>query len=114
MAYRVKHRSTVGVFFEATNAFDVDAALACFKARAIIEGPSVGETFVGSTGVREYLERFFVGYHTATRLWCFEAMEKDKARVCVDFTGDIGHEIGLLKMVFDCDGLIGRIDAGLE
>jgi hypothetical protein len=114
MAVRATHRSTVDGLFEATSAFDVDAALACFKASAIIEDPSVGETFVGSSGVREYLERFFVGYHTATRVLSFETAEKDKARVRVDFTGDFGHEIGLFEMVFDRDGLIARIDADLE
>ncbi|EWY35760.1 hypothetical protein N825_35915 [Skermanella stibiiresistens SB22] len=32
----------------------------------------------------------------------------------VDFTGDFGHEIGLLDISVDGDGLITRIDADLE
>jgi len=36
------------------------------------------------------------------------------ARLRVDFTGDFGHEIGLLEIVTDPAGQIVRIDADLE
>ncbi|WP_274595976.1 hypothetical protein [Rhodoferax sediminis] len=32
----------------------------------------------------------------------------------VDFTGDFGHEIGVLEMTVNEDGQIVRIDANLE
>jgi hypothetical protein len=34
--------------------------------------------------------------------------------VRVDFTGGFGHEIGLLDISIDADGLIVRINADLE
>jgi hypothetical protein len=34
--------------------------------------------------------------------------------VRVDFTGDFGHEIGLLEITLNDVGLIARIDANLE
>ena len=41
-------------------------------------------------------------------------LSADLARVRVDFTGDFGHEIGLLDMSVNIGGLIVRIDASLE
>jgi len=35
-------------------------------------------------------------------------------RARVDFTGDFGHEIGLLEILSDPAGLIVRINADLE
>jgi ketosteroid isomerase-like protein len=98
----------------ATNAFDVEAALALFSADAVIDDPSTGERFDGKAGVREYVERFFVGYRTVTRLLSFSSTGERQARLRVDFTGDFGHEIGLLEIVTDPAGLIVRIDADLE
>jgi len=64
--------------------------------------------------VRDYVERFFVGYRTLTRLLSIVSTGERQARVRVDFTGDFGHEIGLLEVVTDPAGLIVRIDADLE
>ncbi|MET2831970.1 nuclear transport factor 2 family protein [Mesorhizobium shangrilense] len=105
---------TVGRLIKATNAFDVEAALALFATNAIIEDASVGESFSGHAGIREYLDRFFVGYHTVTHLLSVGILGDDHAGVRVDFTGDFGHEIGLLEMSVNADGQIGRIDADLE
>ncbi|WNJ93615.1 nuclear transport factor 2 family protein [Bosea sp. 685] len=99
---------------KATNAFDIECALALFTSDAIIEDPSVGESFIGHAGIRDYLERFFVGYHTVTRLLSVEVLGEDHVRMRVDFTGDFGHEIGLLEMSVNADGLIVRINADLE
>jgi ketosteroid isomerase-like protein len=105
---------TVKAFISATNAFDIEAALALFTPQAVIDDPSTGERFDGHLGIREYLERFFVGYHTVTRLLSVAALSENRLRVRVDFTGDFGHEIGLLDLSLNCDGLIVRIDADLE
>ena len=98
----------------ATNAFDVDAALALFAPEALIDDPSTGQRFDGHPGIRDYLTQFFVGYHTVTRLLSIEVTGDSRARLRVDFTGDFGHEIGLLDIAVGPDGLIARIDADLE
>lgn len=103
----------VGVLLAATNAFDTDAAVALFAPDAVIDDPSTGERFNGQKGVREYVERFFVGYHTVSLLLSVTPLEDGRARARVDFTGDFGHEIGRLDLTV-ADGLITRIDADLE
>lgn len=107
-------RTRVDALLLATNAFDVEAVLALFTSRAVIDDPSTGERFDYHAGIRNYIERFFVGYHTATRLLSVEVLGERKVRARVDFTGDFGHEIGRLDLAFDSKGLIVRIDADLE
>ena len=107
-------RTFADALIAATNAFDVEAAMALFASDAVIDDPSTGECFDGRAGVREYVERFFVGYRTVTRLLSFASTGERQARLRVDFTGDFGHEIGLLEIVSDRAGLIVRIDADLE
>ena len=51
----------VDLFIQTTNAFDVDGALSLFARDAVIDDVSVGDAFVGTEGVRRYLDRFFVG-----------------------------------------------------
>ncbi|WP_299656618.1 nuclear transport factor 2 family protein [uncultured Jannaschia sp.] len=99
---------------EATNAYDVNAVLALFTAHAVIDDPSTGHRFDGHAGVRDYVERFFVGFHTVTRILSLEGMGAVSARLRVDFTGDFGHEVGRLDLSVDAAGLSKRIDADLE
>jgi hypothetical protein len=106
--------ATVVAFISATNAFDIERALALFSTTAVIDDPSTGCTFNKHAGVREYLEKYFVGYHTVTRLLSLEGFGDARARARVDFTGDFGHEIGLLSVAVDSTGRISRIDAALE
>jgi hypothetical protein len=107
--------TVVDALIKATNAFDIDAALALFTPDAVIDDASVGDSFVGQAGIRDYLQRFFVGYRTTTRLLSITDLEdRDHVRVRVDFTGDFGHEVGLLKMAFNAGGLIAHVDADLE
>lgn len=107
-------QETVERFIATANAFDVDAALALFAPDAVIDDPSTGHRFVGHAGIGDYLTRYFVGYRTVTRLLSIAALENGRMRVRVDFTGDFGHEIGLLNMTIHPGGLIRRIDADLE
>jgi ketosteroid isomerase-like protein len=106
-------RGVADALIAATNAFDVEATLALFATDAVIDDPSTGERFDGQAGVRDYFERFFVGYRTVTRLLSLAGAGEQQARVRVDFTGDFGHEIGLLEIATDPAGLIVRIDADL-
>lgn len=92
----------------------MDAVLALFKAHAVIDDPSTGHRFHGHAGVRDYVERFFVGYHTVTRILSLEGIGANRARLRLDFTGDFGHEVGRLDLTFDAAELITRIDADLE
>jgi hypothetical protein len=101
-------------FIQTTNAFDIEGALSLFAAEAVIDDVSVGEAFTGKGGVRLYLERFLVGYNTASRLLSLEVLDDCHGTALLDFTGDFGHEIGSLKIAIDADGLISRIDADLE
>jgi len=107
-------RATADALIAATNAFDISAALILFTPDAVIDDPSTGHRFDGRAGTRDYIERYFVGYHTVTRFLSIETIGESRARVRVDFTGDFGHEIGLLDISVDADGLITRIDADLE
>lgn len=83
-------------------------------ADALIDDPSTGHRFDGHAGIHDYIERYFVGYRTVTRLLSIESIGDGQARVRVDFIGDFGHEIGLLDVSVNADGLIVRIDADLE
>jgi ketosteroid isomerase-like protein len=103
----------VSNFIENANAFDVNGMLALFSADSVIDDVSVGDAFVGTAGVRRYLEQYFVGYHTTTRLLALEQKDDATASARVDFTGDFGHETGWLRFKLDADGLIERIDAEL-
>jgi ketosteroid isomerase-like protein len=107
-------KKSVQEFIDATNQFDVDAALILFAANAAINDVSVGETFKNKAGVRTYLENFFVGYHTVTKLESLKISKDLVANAQVDFTGDFGHETGGLNFTFDTDGLITLIDAHLD
>ncbi len=106
--------STVEAFIRTTNASNIKAALALFTPEAVIDDPSVGDRFVGHVGIQDYLDRFFVGYQTATSLLSVEMTAERKALVRVNFTGDFGHEIGLLDITVDAVGLIIHIVADLE
>lgn len=88
--------------------------MALFKSDAVIEDVSVGNAFVGTDGIRLYLEQFFVGYKTASKLLSMKQLDDFAALVCVDFTCDFGHEIGSLRIKISPDGLIERIEADLE
>lgn len=101
-------------FIETTNAGDVDGALCLFTPDAVIDDVSVGDAFIGKEGVRLYLERFFVGYHTFSKLLSIETIDDRHAAVRLDFTGDFGHETGTLKIAINFNGLIERADADLE
>jgi ketosteroid isomerase-like protein len=107
-------RTVADALIAATNAFDVDTVLALFAPDAVIDDPSTGHRFEGHAGIRDYVERYFIGYHTVTRFLSIEITGETRARLRVDFTGDFGHEIGLLDISVNADGLITRIEADLE
>ena len=101
-------------FVDAANAFDVEAALALFAADAVIDDVSVGDKFTGTAGVRRYLEQFFVGYNTASKILKIDILGDRHLRARLDFTGDFGHETGILDVSVNAQGLITAIDASLD
>lgn len=112
--HNARPRQAAEAFIAAANAGDVARVLALFTPDAVIDDPSTGHRFDGHAGIRDYIERFFIGYHTVTRFLSIAGLDDGRARVRVDFTGDFGHEIGRLDMAVDAQGLIVRIDADLE
>ena len=107
-------RGVIERFVAAANAFEVDAALALFAADAAINDVSVGETFTGTAGVRRYLEQFFVGYHTVSRIISVDVLDEARAKAHLDFTGDFGHETGVLDVTINDDGRIATVAADLD
>jgi ketosteroid isomerase-like protein len=101
-------------FIDAANAFDVESVLRLFADDAVIDDVSVGEKFENIKGVRKYIEQFFVGYHTVTKLESLQILNDRQAKVQVDFTGDFGHETGGLDIIFNTAGLIIAINAYLD
>lgn len=107
-------RKTTDAFIAATNSYDVERVLTLFTPDAVIDDPSTGHRFDGHAGIRDYIEQYFLGYRTVTYFLSMESLGDNWARVRVDFTGNFGHEIGLLKMSVNTEGIIVRIDANLE
>jgi ketosteroid isomerase-like protein len=101
-------------FIKSANAFDVTATLALFAHNAVIDDVSVGEKFKHAAGIKNYLEKFFVGYNTVTKLESVEVLDNQNANAEVDFTGDFGHETGVLNFTLDSTGLIKTIHAHLN
>lgn len=107
-------KTIIQQFIKATNAFDVEFAMTLFAPDAVIDDVSVGEKFTNTAGVRTYLETFFVGYHTVTKLISIEVLGERHANAHVDFTGDFGHETGGFDATVNTIGLITAIDAYLD
>lgn len=107
-------KSIIQQFIDATNQFDVTKALTLFAIDVIIEDVSVGQKFKNAAGVKNYLEKYFVGYNTVTKLESLKLTSKTQALAQVDFTGDFGHETGGLNFKINADGLIVAINAHLD
>ena len=107
-------RKAADALIAATNSRDVARVLTLFTLDAVINDPSTGHCFDGHAGIRDYIERYFIGYNTVTRFLSMESIGENCAHVRVDFTGDFGHEIGLLELLVTAEGRISRIDADLE
>jgi ketosteroid isomerase-like protein len=101
-------------FINSTNMFDIEKSIQLFADDAIIDDVSVGAKFKNISGVRDYLEKFFLGYHTVTKLESLKLVSNLNAIAQVDFKGDFGHETGGLNITINKKGLITKIDAHLD
>ena len=91
-----------------------DIVATLFTPDAVIDDTSTGHRFEGHRGIWDYVERYFVGYHTVTQLLAIDTLADGRTRARVEFTGDFGCEIGLLDLIADEEQRITRIDADLE
>ncbi len=107
-------KKVIRQFIDTTNAFDIETALLLFSDDAVIDDVSVGNKFMGTKGVRKYLEQFFVGYKTVTKLVSVKLIDNRNAKAQVDFTGDFGHETGELAFTLNKNGHIVVINAHLD
>lgn len=107
-------RKATNALIAALNAFDASRVQTLFVADAVIDDPSTGHAFEGHAGIGDYVERYFRDYHTVTRFLSIDDLGDNRARLRVDFTGDFGHETGVLVIKANADGLFVRIDADLE
>lgn len=107
-------KKSIQLFIDSMNRFDVDAALTLFAETAVINDSSVGTKFSNKRGVKEYLDKFFIGYKTITRLESVKEVTDRYAEAQVYFTGDFGEETGGLHVQLDTDGKIISIEAHLD
>ena len=82
-------RRVADALIAATNAFAVEQVLGLFAHDAVIDDPSTGHRFDGHAGIRRYVEQYFVGYQTVTRFLSMQRIGPQRARVRVDFTGEL-------------------------
>jgi ketosteroid isomerase-like protein len=107
-------KRTVQQFIKAANEFNVNKSLAFFAKDAVIEDASVGDKFKNTTGIRRYIETYFLGYKTITKIDSLKIVNANYVEVKVDFTGNFGHETGSLHVTTNKEGLISKIDADLD
>ncbi|RYY54715.1 MAG: nuclear transport factor 2 family protein [Chitinophagaceae bacterium] len=69
------------------NKYDTDKWLSFFHPDALLDDPSVGRKFTGHAGIRDYFERYFIGFKTKTKLVKVTPALQG-AFVEVAFTGD--------------------------
>lgn len=72
----------------ASNAFNTKMYLEFYSPDAILDDPSVGKQFKGHKGIKEYFDRYFIGYDTHSKIVKLEILDNEKAHLEVEFTGD--------------------------
>ena len=80
------------------NSYDTAKWLSFFQPDAVLDDPSVGRTFTGHEGIRNYFESYFIGYKTKSKLIGMTP-SGEGAFVEVEFTGDFPE--GKLRGTFD-------------
>jgi hypothetical protein len=78
-----------------SNAYQTEKYLEKWHSNAVLEDPSVGQTFKGHSGIKTYFETYFIGYKTQTRLIKLNIIADNEAHIEVEFTGEFpGNKIG--------------------
>ncbi len=81
-----------------SNSYNTKKYLSFFSKDAVLDDPSVGSTFPGHKGIKEYYNSYFIGYKTQTRLLKTK-LRKNAAYIEVEFTGEFPE--GKIKGMFD-------------
>jgi ketosteroid isomerase-like protein len=107
-------RSFIKNWIETGNRYDTDRYLTFYLPDAVLEDPSVGNTFIGHDGIRRYFTDYFIGYQTHTKIVKLDIQDNEHAYLEVAFTGNFpeGHIGGTFDLRFN-DGKIAFVKADL-
>lgn len=81
-------KAFVADWLAAANAYDTGKFLMAFHPTAVLDDPSVGTSFAGHEGIRQYFEDYFIGYQTQTRLIKIDHITGHSAHLEVEFKGN--------------------------
>jgi ketosteroid isomerase-like protein len=95
------------------NSYNTAQYLEKYWEDAVLTDPSVGRTFKGHKGIREYFDSYFISYQTQTRVLEL-TIEDHTAHMEVEFTGTFpeGKIGGMFDFIFR-DGKIASVRADL-
>ncbi|TRW27568.1 nuclear transport factor 2 family protein [Flavobacterium zepuense] len=85
-------------WFKASNAFDTEEYFKIYDADAVLEDTTIGETYHGHHGIRNYFEEFFIGYNTKTEIIDITFMNDKEVYINAIFDG---NSFSKLKGVFE-------------
>jgi len=97
-----------------SNSFDTERYLEFYLPDATLDDPSVGRKFEGHSGIKEYFDDYFIGYHTHTKQVDLTITDEESANLQVQFTGNFpeGKIGGTFNFKFS-DGKIAFVKADL-
>ncbi|WP_394803669.1 nuclear transport factor 2 family protein [Niabella hibiscisoli] len=93
---------------KAGNQYDTEKYLSYFDEEAVLDDPSVGRTFTGHKGIKEYFVSYFIGYNTQTTLVTTQLRDAQNLFAEVAFTGDFpeGRLNGSFDFTFEDDKIV--------
>lgn len=91
-------KAFIADWITANNSYNTKKYLTFFSKEAVLIDPSVGSTFPGHKGIKEYYTSYFIGYKTQTRLLKIKT-RNNTAYIEVAFTGEFPE--GKIKGSFD-------------
>ncbi|MFC0320137.1 MULTISPECIES: nuclear transport factor 2 family protein [Olivibacter] len=103
----IKIQTLIDQWIAASNAFDIEKYLEFYLPEAILDDPSVGKTFNGHEGIKEYFYHYFIGYNTHTKQVGLRITDEENAHLEVEFTGDFPE--GKIGGTFDFNFKNGKI-----
>ncbi|WP_284653479.1 nuclear transport factor 2 family protein [Flavobacterium terrisoli] len=107
-------KSFLADWLELSNNYNTEKYLEKYHEDAVLDDPSVGKTFAGHEGIRDYYTTYFIEYKTHTKLLAL-TISGETADMEVEFTGDFpGGQIGgTFSFTFE-NGKISKVVAELK